>query len=134
MHLKSVILHRSASRFRDSQGGIKTLNDEKFGSHPLNLIVIICSDYIWNQSSWSQEYLSSHFPDEGFREGIRELVESERGNKRVEAENLQVERLWIIWEPDHLQCQSQALSTMDYNKIFIVSIVIVHCCHCSLSL
>ena len=31
LHLKSVVLHHSATRFRDSQGGIKTLDDEYFG-------------------------------------------------------------------------------------------------------
>ena len=65
LHLKSVVWHRSATRFSDSQGGIKILDDEYFGSRPtaLSLALFICSDYlwVWNQylCQWSQGYLSS---------------------------------------------------------------------------
>ena len=50
LHLESAIWHRSKTRFRDSQGGIKTLDDKYFGSRPLCLIFFICSasDHIWN--------------------------------------------------------------------------------------
>ena len=37
-------------------------------------------------SEISQEYLSLYFSDEGFREAICELVESERDNKWVDVE------------------------------------------------
>ena len=50
LHLKFVIWHRSATRFCNSQGGMKTLHDEYFGSSPLCLIFFICSDSVWNQS------------------------------------------------------------------------------------
>ena len=59
LHLKSAIWHRSATRFSNSQGGMKTLDDEHFGCHPLCMIFFICSDHVWNQSHWSQEYHSS---------------------------------------------------------------------------
>ena len=52
LRLKSVIWHCSASRFDCSQGGI--LDDDYFRSHPL----FICSDHVWNQSYWTQEYLA----------------------------------------------------------------------------
>ena len=60
-HPKSVIWHRSTTRFRDWQGGIKTLHDEHFGCRPLCLIFFNCSDHVENQSYWSQEYHSSPF-------------------------------------------------------------------------
>ena len=41
------------------KGGMKTLHDEHFGCRPLCLIFFICSDHVWNQSYWSQEYHSS---------------------------------------------------------------------------
>ena len=59
LHLKFVIWHRSATRFCNLQGGMKTLHDEHFGCSPLCLIFFICSDHVWNQSYWSQEYHSS---------------------------------------------------------------------------
>ena len=55
LYFKSDIWHCSATRFCDSQGGIKT-PDEYFGSHPRCLIFssFICSDHVWNQCYWSQ--------------------------------------------------------------------------------
>ena len=53
---KSAIWHRSATKLRDSQSGIKTLDDEPFGSRPLCPIFFICSDHVWNPSYWSQKF------------------------------------------------------------------------------
>ena len=61
LHLKFVIWHRPATRFRNSQGGMKTLHDEPwhFGWCSHCLIFFICSDHVWNQSYCSQEYHSA---------------------------------------------------------------------------
>ena len=56
LHLKFVIWHSSATRFCNLQGGMKTFHDEHFGCSPLCLIFFICTDHVWNQSYWSQEY------------------------------------------------------------------------------
>ena len=44
LHLKSVIWHRSATRFRYSQSGFKTRDYDGFGIRPLCLIFFICSN------------------------------------------------------------------------------------------
>ena len=109
LHLKSVIWHCFATRFRDLQGGIKTFDDEYFGSGPICLIFFICSDNVWNQSYWSQEYLSSHFPDEGFREAVCELVEPERDYSLLLISGLRLTFLsWGIvdWAKTPLPCVS----------------------------
>ena len=61
LHLKSVIWHSSATRLCDSQRGIKTLDDEYFGSSPFCLTVYICCDHVWNQSYWSKDHHSLQF-------------------------------------------------------------------------
>ena len=47
LSLKFVIWHRSATRFRNSQGGMKTLHDEYFG---YRLIFFMCSDHVIHDS------------------------------------------------------------------------------------
>ena len=44
---KSVILHHFTPKFRDLQSGIKTVEDEYFGSRPLCLIIFVRHDHVW---------------------------------------------------------------------------------------
>ena len=85
-HSATRVCHppRFATGFRDSQGGNKTLDDEYFCSLALYLIFFICRVHAWNQSYRPQEYHSSPFPDEGFREAVQRFVNwlSEGDNKR----------------------------------------------------
>ena len=57
LHLKPVIWHRSATRFRDLQGEMRTLHDEHFGCRPLCLKKIICKWSCLKSIHWLQEYL-----------------------------------------------------------------------------
>ena len=68
--LKSVVQHHSATTFRYSQVGIKTLDDKYCGSCPIKSIS------------------ARLFPDECFRVAVREFVDSERVISDVEAESL----------------------------------------------
>ena len=65
LHLKFAIWqwdwHCCATRFRNLQGGIKTLHDAHFGCRPLCLIfsfAVIMSEINPTESYWSQEYHS----------------------------------------------------------------------------
>ena len=87
LHLKSVVLHHSASRFRDLQYGIKTLDDELwiFGSSPPCLIFFICSHNAW--SCLKSILLITKKPQLAFfLEAFVKLVEFKRDDKKVEAE------------------------------------------------
>ena len=83
LHLKSVIWHCSATRFRDLQGGIKTLDDEYFGRRPICLICFICSDHVihvWKQSYWIVLITRVSQIAISWRKFLWSLVESERDN------------------------------------------------------
>ena len=77
LHLKSVIWDPSATRFRNSQSGFKTRDDDGFGIRPLCLIFFICSNHVWNLSYCQADHKSisaRRSPDEGFCDAVRELV------------------------------------------------------------
>ena len=96
LHLKPVIWHRSATRFRDSQGEMRTLHDEHFGCRPLCLIFF--------HLQWSclksillitRVSVARHFP----RDNQRLMLTSRSGDIMVQANAIFVFDAWIrkIW-------------------------------------
>ena len=71
LHLMSVIVHSSAIRFSELQGGINTLDDEYFSSLALCLIFFICMIISKFNATYHKSTLACLFPDECFGEAVR---------------------------------------------------------------
>ena len=89
MHLKFAIWHSSATRFRNSQGGMKTLDNEHFGCR---LPAVHFAWYFSFAVIMSEIHPTDHdsitarnFPEEGFSEADGEFCWVEKDYKLVEA-------------------------------------------------
>ena len=100
MHLKPVIWHRSATRFRESQGEMRTLHDEHLGCRPLCLIFF----HLHTILQWSclksillitRVSVARHFP----RDDKLLMLISRSGEIMVQANAIFVFSAWIrrIW-------------------------------------